>query len=67
LVAFGQQGKRATKVAGSGSEQCRAPGLDVKTIKSALAEANRLNAQSRQTFALLADLTTFIHAPSTLL
>lgn len=39
----------------------RAPGLDMKTIKAALPEANRLNAESRQTFALLADLTTFIH------
>jgi hypothetical protein len=39
----------------------RAPRLDMKTIKAALQEANRLNGESRQTFALLADLTTFIH------
>lgn len=39
----------------------RAPGLDMKAIRAALPEANRLNAESRQTFALLADLTTFIH------
>jgi hypothetical protein len=39
----------------------RAPGLDMKTVRAALPEANRLNAESRQTFALLADLTTFIH------
>src|SRR5260370_23909002 len=39
----------------------RAPGIDLKTVKAALQEANRLNAESRQTFALLADLTTFIH------
>jgi hypothetical protein len=39
----------------------RAPGIDIKTVKTALQEANRLNAESRQTFALLADLTTFIH------
>lgn len=39
----------------------RAPGLDMKTIRAALLEAKRLNMESRQTFALLADLTTFIH------
>jgi hypothetical protein len=38
-----------------------APDIDFETLKKAQAEANRLNAESRQTFALLADLTTFIH------
>jgi len=39
----------------------RAPGLEIQTVKVALREANRLNGESRQTFALVADLTTFIH------
>jgi hypothetical protein len=38
-----------------------APDIDIATLKKALTEANRLNTESRQTFALLADLTTFIH------
>lgn len=39
----------------------RAPRLEIQTVKAALKEANRLNSESRQTFALVADLTTFIH------
>ena len=38
-----------------------APAIDLETLKRAQLDANRLNAESRQTFALLADLTTFIH------
>jgi hypothetical protein len=37
------------------------PSLDLATIRAAQAEANRLNNESRLTFALVADLTTFIH------
>jgi len=37
------------------------PNIDLKTLRQALTEANALNNESRQTFALLADLTTFIH------
>ncbi len=35
--------------------------FNLATIRAAQAEANRLNSESRLTFALVADLTTFIH------
>jgi len=38
-----------------------APGIDISVVKMALAESERLNAESRQTFALVCDLTTFVH------
>jgi len=38
-----------------------APHVSLAVINHALAEAVRLNDESRQTFALLADLTTFVH------
>jgi hypothetical protein len=37
------------------------PTTELDIIKEALAEASRLNSESRLTFALIADLTTFIH------
>ena len=43
------------------STQYKAPRLSQQVIVPTLEEANRLNGESRQTFALLADLTTFIH------
>ena len=39
----------------------KAPSLSMKVIQEALSDANKLNRESRQTFALLADLTTFIN------
>ena len=39
----------------------KAPDIDASTLKKALEDANKFNAESRQTFALLADLTTFVH------
>lgn len=38
-----------------------APAIDIETLKRAQLEANKLNHVNRQSFALLADLTTFIH------
>jgi hypothetical protein len=38
-----------------------APPIDLATVRAAQVEANRLNGESRLTFALIADLTTFIH------
>jgi hypothetical protein len=37
------------------------PATELGIIKEALREASRLNSESRLTFALIADLTTFIH------
>ena len=37
------------------------PNVEVRTIHEALREADRLDSESRLTFALIADLTTFIH------
>jgi hypothetical protein len=37
------------------------PTLNLTTIRTTQSEANRLNNESRLTFALIADLTTFIH------
>lgn len=39
----------------------RPPKVSVTTLKETLEAATRLNSQSRLTFALVADLTTFIH------
>lgn len=38
-----------------------APNVEMKIAQVSLQEANRLNAESRMTFAIVADLTTFIH------
>lgn len=37
------------------------PGISMPVVKEALSAANKLNSESRQTFALVADLTTFVH------
>ena len=37
------------------------PALNLTTVRTTQREANRLNNESRLTFALIADLTTFIH------